>query len=67
MTSNRGGRSYLPYTFTEQGIAMLSTVLKSDRAIHLNIAITRRFVQLRKLTFNNIELRDKIESIEKKI
>jgi hypothetical protein len=66
VTSNRGGRRYLPYAFTEQGVAMLSTVLKSDRAIHVNIAIMRTFVQLRKLTFNDAELRNKIESVERK-
>lgn len=66
VTSNRGGRRYLPYAFTEQGVAMLSSILKSDRAVHVNIAIMRTFVQLRKLTYNYAELRHKIESIERK-
>ena len=46
VTSNRGGRRYLPYAFTEQGVAIASTVLKTDRAIQVNIAIMRTFVQL---------------------
>ena len=43
----RGGRRYLPYAFTEQGVAMLSSVLRSDRAVQVNIAIMRAFVKLR--------------------
>jgi ORF6N domain len=46
----RGGRRYLPYAFTEQGVAMLSSVLRSARAVEVNIAIMRTFVQLRRLT-----------------
>jgi hypothetical protein len=65
VTSNRGGRRYLPYVFTEQGVAMLSSILKSDRAILVNIAIMRTFVQLRKLTYNYTELRNKIDTIER--
>jgi hypothetical protein len=45
--SNRGGRRYLPYAFTEQGVAMLSSVINSGRAIEVNISIMRAFVQLR--------------------
>jgi len=66
VTSNRGGRRYLPYAFTEQGVAMLSTVLKTDRAIQVNIAIMRTFVQLRKLSYNYSELRNKIDKMERK-
>ncbi len=47
--SSWGGRRYLPFVFTEQGVAMLSSVLKSDRAIQVNMAITRAFVKLREL------------------
>ncbi len=47
--SSRGGRRYLPYVFTEQGVAMLSSVLNSDRAIAVNIAIMRTFVRLRQI------------------
>lgn len=47
--SSWGGRRYLPFVFTEQGVAMLSSVLKSDRAIQVNIAIMRAFVKLREI------------------
>ena len=66
VTSNRGGRRYLPYAFTEQGVAMLSSILKSDRAVHVNIAIMRTFVQLRRLSYNYADLLNKIEAIERK-
>jgi hypothetical protein len=57
---------YLPYAFTEQGVAMLSGILNSDRAIQVNIAIMRTFVQLRKLMETHKELAKKIEEMEKK-
>ncbi len=50
-TEGRGGRRYLPYVFTEQGVAMLSTVLNSERAVKVNIEIMRTFVRLRKCVF----------------
>jgi len=65
-TSNRGGRRYLPYVFTQEGIAMLSGVLNSKRAIWANIQIMRAFVQLRKMLLSNDDLRRKIEAMEKK-
>jgi hypothetical protein len=49
-SKGRGGRRYLPYAFTEQGVAMLSSVLHSDRAIEVNVAIMRAFVQLRRMS-----------------
>ncbi|MCE5186004.1 MAG: ORF6N domain-containing protein [Planctomycetaceae bacterium] len=55
-----------PYAFTEQGIAMLSSVLRSKRAVEVNIAIMRTFVQLRRILADNAMLREKIEAIEKK-
>jgi hypothetical protein len=55
-----------PYAFTEQGVAMLSSVLRSPRAVQVNIAIMRTFVQLRRLMDTNRELAGKIESLEKK-
>ena len=58
-------RNYLPYVFTEQGVAMLSSVLNSERAIKINIAIMRTFIQLRQLIDTNKELALKIEQIEK--
>ena len=57
---------YLPYVFTEQGVAMLSSVLKSERAIQVNIQIIKTFVKLRELIISNKELRRKIEEMEKK-
>jgi hypothetical protein len=61
----RGGRRYLPYVFTEQGVAMLSSVLNSDRAIEVNIAIMRAFVRLRSILAAHKELARKIEALEK--
>ena len=62
----RGGRRYLPYAFTEQGIAMLSSVLRSPRAIAVNVAIMRTFVQLRRLMDSNRDLARRIDSLERK-
>ena len=64
--SSWGGRRYPPYAFTEQGVAMLSSVLQSERAVNVNIAIMRAFVQLRKLSYNYADLLKKIETMEKK-
>ncbi len=66
VTSNRGGRRYLPYAFTEQGVAMLSSVLNSNRAILVNIHIMRAFVNLRRIALTYVGLKRKIEAIEKK-
>ena len=55
-----------PTPFTEQGVAMLSSVLRSSRAVQVNIAIMRTFVQLRRLMDSNADLARKIESLEKK-
>ena len=65
-TSSWGGRRYLPYAFTEQGVAMLSSVLRSRRAVEVNIAIMRTFVKLREILADNALLRKKIESLERK-
>jgi len=62
----KGGRRYLPYVFTEQGIAMLSSVLKSNRAILVNVQIMRTFVQLREILISNKDLARKLENLEKK-
>ncbi len=68
VTSNaKGGRRYLPLAFTEQGIAMLSSVLKTKTAIHVNIQIIRIFTRMRELLLNNREIMLKIEKIEKKL
>ncbi len=66
-TSSRwGGRRYLPYAFTEQGVAMLSSVLNSERAVKVNIEIMRAFVRLRQMLASNAELARKLEALEKK-
>ena len=49
VTSNRGGRRYLPYAFTEHGVTMLVSVLKSDTAVKINVAIVRAFIALRQI------------------
>jgi len=65
-TSRWGGRRYFPYAFTEQGVAMLSGVLHSKRAIQVNVEIMRTFVRLRKLLASNAQLARKLEALEKK-
>lgn len=65
-SSFHGGRRGLPYAFTEQGVAMLSSVLRSPRAVEVNIAIMRTFVQLRRLMDSNRDLARKIEALENK-
>ena len=57
---------YLPYAFTEQGVAMLSSVLRSQRAVQVNIEIMRAFVRLRQMLLSHAELAKKIHSLEKK-
>jgi len=67
VTLKRGQNiKYLPYAFTEQGVAMLSSVLRSGHAVEVNIAIMRTFVQLRRLMDSNRQLARKIEAMEKK-
>jgi len=61
----RGGR-YLPYAFTEQGVAMLSSVLNSERAVKVNVEIMRAFVRLRQMLASNTELARKLDALEKK-
>ena len=62
----RGGRRYLPYVFTEQGMAMLSSVLRSERAVQVNIEIMRAFVRLRELIATHKDLARKLEALEKR-
>jgi hypothetical protein len=64
VTSNRGGLRYMPFAFTEQGIAMLSSVLKSEKAIEVNISIIRAFVTFRQFSLTYSELKDRIAVIE---
>jgi hypothetical protein len=65
--AGRGGRRYLPYVFTEQGVAMLSSVLRSRRAVEVNIEIMRAFVQVRRFLSANKELGQKLAQLERKI
>jgi hypothetical protein len=67
VTSSYGGRRYLPYAFTEEGIAMLSSVLRSPRAVQVNIAIMRAFVRLRQVLATHKELTQKIDLLEKRV
>jgi hypothetical protein len=67
VTSSWGGIRKLPHVFTEQGVAMLSSVLKSDRAVEVNIVIMRTFVQLREMLASNTELAKKLEDLERKL
>src|SRR5262249_1772257 len=64
--SGRGGRRTAPYAFTEQGVAMLSSVLRSPRAVRVNIEIMRAFVRLRQLLDANIQLARKLDDLERK-
>jgi hypothetical protein len=66
VTSSWGGRRYLPYVFTEMGVAMLSSVLNSDRAIQVNIQIMRTFTRTREMIIGYGVLRSKINKLESK-
>lgn len=66
-TSNWGGTRSLPYAFTEQGVAMLSGILNSDRAINVNIQIMRIFTKIREILTDNLSVKLEIEEIKKKL
>jgi len=61
-----GGRRYIPFVFTEHGVAMLSSILRSKRAVQVNIEIVRTFVRLRRLLSSNVDLARKLAALEKK-
>ncbi len=65
-TSSWGGRRTLPYVFTEQGVAMLASVLHSQRVIEVNIAIVRTFVKLRRMVESHKQLAKKLQEMENK-
>jgi len=65
-SSDWGGRRYPPYAFTEQGVAMLSSVLRSQRAVQVNIVIMRAFIRLRQMLASNSNLARKLDELEKK-
>jgi hypothetical protein len=62
----RGGRRTPPYAFTEQGVAMLSSVLRSERAVAVNVEIMRAFVHLRQMLESHVELAKKLDALEKR-
>ncbi|WP_423908259.1 ORF6N domain-containing protein [Candidatus Spongiihabitans sp.] len=66
VTSKRGGRRYPPYAFTEQGVAMLSSVLRSKRAVQVNVEIMRAFVRLRQMLASNKKLAQQLNDLEQK-
>src|SRR3989338_2481730 len=66
ISKGRGGRRFRPYVFTEQGVAMLSSVLNSERAIHVNIQIIRTFTKMKQMLATNELFRQKIEELERK-
>jgi hypothetical protein len=65
-SKTRGGRRYRPYAFTEQGVAMLSSVLRSERAIKVNIEIMRTFVRLRQMAITHADLARRLAELESK-
>jgi len=65
-SSDWGGRRYRPYAFTEQGVAMLSSVLRSQRAIQVNIEVMRAFIRLRQMLASHVELARKLDALEKR-
>jgi len=66
VTSSWGGIRKPPYAFTEQGVAMLSSVLRSDRAVQVNVEIMRAFVRMRQILASHADLARKLDALEKK-
>jgi hypothetical protein len=66
MSKGKGGRRYLPYVFTQEGVAMLSSVLKGKRAAQVNVAIMRAFVRIRELILSNKVILQKLDALERK-
>jgi len=66
-SKGRGGTRYLPYAFTEQGVAMLSGILNSDKAINMNIAIMRAFVEIRKIIYRQNDLKEQMKEIKDRL
>jgi hypothetical protein len=68
LKTGRGEHSkYMPYAFTEQGVAMLSGILNSDKAIHMNIAIMRAFVAVRKVLLEQTDLKEQLKEIKNRL
>jgi phage regulator Rha-like protein len=66
-SKGRGGTRYLPYAFTEQGVAMLSGILNSDKAISMNIAIMRAFVEIRRIVLQQGDIKEQLKAIQQRI
>lgn len=66
-SEGRGGTRYLPYAFTEQGVAMLSGILHSDKAINMNIAIMRAFVEVRRIVFSQNDLKEQLKEVKERL
>jgi hypothetical protein len=66
-SKGRGGTRYLPYAFTEQGVAMLSGILNSDKAINMNIAIRRAFVEIRRVLLQQNDFKEQLKEIKEKL
>jgi len=66
-SKGRGGTRYLPYAFTEQGVAMLSGILNSDRAINMNIAIMRAFIEVRRILLRQNDLKEQLKQIKERL
>jgi phage regulator Rha-like protein len=66
-STGRGGTRYLPYAFTEQGVAMLSGILNSDKAINMNIAIMRAFVEIRRVLLQQNDFKEQLKEIKEKL
>lgn len=66
ISNSRGGRRYLAFAFTEQGVAMLSSVLRSQQAVQVNVEIMRTFVRLRQLLHSNEDLSRKLDALERR-
>jgi phage regulator Rha-like protein len=66
-SKGRGGTTYLPYAFTEQGVAMLSGILNSERAINMNIAIMRAFVEVRRVLLRQNDLKEEMKELKDRI
>lgn len=66
-SKGRGGTRYMPYAFTEQGVAMLSGIINSDKAINMNIAIMRAFVDVRKLLLKKTDFKEQLKEIKERL
>ena len=66
-SKGRGGTRYLPYAFTEQGVAMLSGILNSVKAINMNIAIMRAFVEIRRMALQQIDIKEQFKEIKERL